>query len=560
MTLTQYILFANLYLLVFWAAYRLWLHKLTSFGGVRLYLNLAPVLSALLPLAQFSLGQILATGAPAVISQELPLAGLVYSYQPISTTEVSMPTGPGPALITRYILLLGSGTTFLSYAFFHLRILYLSASGSAQSTSIKHLHLIKTSRVSIPFIYYNRILIPDTTAEQDIQQVVKHESMHYRNAHYLDNTLFSILHVLYWFNPFFLLLRSALKLNHEFQVDSQMISAGVDPVNYKLSLVRYSVGNRLFSLANGLSNTNTYKRIQMIDKKAIRKSPWRFMFPAPILILLFSAFTFACIQPQANEASSQTAAESVTEPVVEDTLKMIFVDPMTERMGKEIKWQKKSVIAVLMNRSSLVMIDKEVTALQDVEQKIISEYIKGLEDKEVTQEIKVYVYRDIMTDDDKFQAMLENISTALLKVRDMQSIKLYGKIYENLEGTEKRAMKKRVPFRIYGGFPKVLTTYDSRPKFRGKGEKEFMDYVTENLNYPEAYIGDSIVGHAKFRFVLNADGSIGDVAISNSAYPLVDQEILRVIKSSSSWTPALKNGEPVPCTLEYGFSFALTQL
>ena len=91
MTLIQYILFANLYLLVFWAAYRLWLHKLTSFGAVRAYLNLAPLLSALFPLAQFALSAFLARSAPSGISQELPLAGLVYSYAPITASELTIP-------------------------------------------------------------------------------------------------------------------------------------------------------------------------------------------------------------------------------------------------------------------------------------------------------------------------------------------------------------------------------------------------------------------------------------------------------------------------------------
>ncbi len=556
MTLIQYILFANLYLLVFWAAYRLWLHKLSSFGGIRLYLNLAPALSALLPLAQFALGELLATGAPSSISQELPLAGLVYSYQPISTTEVSITQGLEPVRIIEYILFLGAATTFLTYVFFHLRILFLAGSGSTQSTSIKHLHLVKTTRVSIPFIYYNRILIPEHTAEQDIQQVVEHESMHYRNAHYLDNTLFSILHMLYWFNPFFLLLRSALKLNHEFQVDSQMISAGVDPVNYKLSLVRYSVGNRLFSLANGLSNTNTYKRIEMIDKKVLRKSPWRFILPIPILILLFSAFTFACIQPTVDEEPLQIISDAFEASELEDSLKLKFIDSYAAYKGTEVKWYKNSVITVLMNRNSLVMIEREVIDLQDVEQKIISEYSKKLEDKEVTSEIKVYVSKDIKTDNEKYQSMLEEISLALLKIRDMQSIKLYGKIFESLEDTEKLEIEKQVPYQIYGAAPMAFTNYDTQPKFRGEGQKAFVDYVTENLECPEAYIGDSVVGRTVFRFVVNADGSIGDVDISASAYPLVDQEILRVIKSSSTWTPAMKKGEPVPCTLEYGFSFS----
>jgi len=557
MTLIQYILFANLYLLVFWAAYRLWLHKLTSFGAVRLYLNLAPLLSALLPLAQYALGAFLARSAQSGISQELPLAGLVYSYQPISTSEVSISQGLEPVRIMEYILFLGSASTFLTYAFLHLRVLFLAGSGSKQSTSIKHLHLIKTTRVSIPFIYYNRILIPENTAEQDIQQVVKHESMHYRNAHHLDNTLYSILHVIYWFNPFFLLLRSALKLNHEFQVDSQMIAAGVDPVNYKLSLVRYSVGNRLFSLANGLSNTNTYKRIQMIDKTSIRNAPWRLILPAPLLILLFSAFTFACIQPQPNDEQPQILTEPVTESVAEDTLKMIFVDPMGGAPGTEVKLDKNSVIVVLMNRNSEVMIDRAVSELQDVEQRIISDYNKRFEDKNVTSEIKVYVYRDIKTDDVKFQSLLEDISQALLKIRDMQSIRLYGNIFNALEEAEKQDINKRVPYRVYGTFPKVMTSYDSRPKFQGENEYEFMSYIAQNLEYPESLAKDSITGQVVCKIILKADGSIGYVAITKSIHPLVDQEIIRVVNSSPRWTPAIKNGEAVPCTLEFPISIAM---
>lgn len=557
MTLIQYILFANLYLLVFWAAYRLCLHKLTSFGAVRVYLNLAVLLSALLPLAQFALGEILARSAPSGISQELPLAGLVYSYTPITTAELTIPSSPDLARIVEYILLSGSVITFLIYAFSHLKILFLSGSGSKQNTSIKALRLIKTTKVSIPFIYYNRILIPDNTAEQDIQQVVNHESMHYRNAHYLDNTLYSILHVIYWFNPFFLLLRSALKLNHEFQVDSQMISAGVDPVNYKLSLVRYSVGNRLFSLANGLSNTNTFKRIQMIDKTSIRNAPWRLILPVPLLILLFSAFTFACIQPQTNEEQPQILTEPVTESVEEDTLKMKFIDPMGGVPGTEVKWYKNSVIVVLMNRNSEVMIDREITELQDVEQQIISDYNKKLEDKNVTSEIKVHVYRDIKTDDAKFESMLEDISQALLKVRDMQSIRLYGNIYDALEEAEKQDIDMRVPYRVYGTFPKVMTTYDSRPEFQGENEYEFMNYVAQNLEYPESLAKDSITGRVVCKIILKADGSIGDVALTNSVHPLIDQEIIRVVKSSPRWTPAIKNGEAVPCTLEFPISIAM---
>ena len=90
-----------------------------------------------------------------------------------------------------------------------------------------------------------------------------------------------------------------------------------------------------------------------------------------------------------------------------------------------------------MNRKSEIMVEREVVAHQDVEQKIISEYNTKLEDKELASEIKVFVTKDIAADEANYQALVEQISIALIKIRDMRSIRLYGKTYDKLEETEK---------------------------------------------------------------------------------------------------------------------------
>ncbi len=69
----------------------------------------------------------------------------------------------------------------------------------------------------------------------------------------------------------------------------------------------------------------------------------------------------------------------------------------------------------------------------------------------------------ILADNEKYRSMLEEISLALLKIRDMQSIKLYGSIYESLEEAEKLEIEKQVPYQIYGAPPKAMTSNDSRP-------------------------------------------------------------------------------------------------
>ncbi|MBR7086705.1 MAG: energy transducer TonB, partial [Prevotella sp.] len=42
----------------------------------------------------------------------------------------------------------------------------------------------------------------------------------------------------------------------------------------------------------------------------------------------------------------------------------------------------------------------------------------------------------------------------------------------------------------------------------------------------------------------NADGSITQAKVAQSAHPLLDREALRVIGLMSRWKPGIQNGEP----------------
>ncbi len=87
-----------------------------------------------------------------------------------------------------------------------------------------------------------------------------------------------------------------------------------------------------------------------------------------------------------------------------------------------------------------------------------------------------------------------------------------------------------------------LKVVEEMPHFPG-GEKAMMKYVIENFKYPEGTEG--VKGRVIVNFVVEKDGSIGDVKVIRSVDPRIDEEAVRVVKSFPKWTPGKVDGKPV---------------
>lgn len=470
MTLIQYYLFANLYLLVFWMCYRIGLRNLPSFRSNRIYLNTAPVLSAILPLIQFSLAAFIGSALAGTAGQHLPFSGIAYSIQQSNAIQVTSGSSLNWTGIVEALLISGSLLTSLIYAFLHLRIHSVLRQATPLRKDESSLGVLMSAQVNIPFVYFNRIVLPHHVTDDDRDQVIAHETLHYRFVHHLDHLLFSLLHAVFWMNPIYLLLRKALKLNHEYQVDRQMISSGTDPVSYKLALVRYSAGPGLFALANGLSSTDTKNRMMMINRMPIRKGRYRFYFLIPVITFLFAAFTCAHVEPETLKADSDAPSANLSEAPIgdlqEDTLRVEIIDPWEGPEGMAVVWPQQTTIRVLMNRRSEIMIERMVVSIEDVEPRIIAMFNQKIEEnkwlkpedypEQTDFNIKIVVSKDIAADLTAYQNLLDAISPALFKLRDMHSIRLYGGLYKTLTENEKGNIDALVPLRIYGKPPKQV--------------------------------------------------------------------------------------------------------
>jgi TonB family protein len=98
--------------------------------------------------------------------------------------------------------------------------------------------------------------------------------------------------------------------------------------------------------------------------------------------------------------------------------------------------------------------------------------------------------------------------------------------------------------------------------YKKDGEKrrssvEFTKWIFLNMNYPKEAIEKFITGEAKVAFDILADGTIDNVKIIKSAHPLLDEELVRVVKLSPVWQPATRHGKPVRSTYTLPFVFEL---
>lgn len=88
-----------------------------------------------------------------------------------------------------------------------------------------------------------------------------------------------------------------------------------------------------------------------------------------------------------------------------------------------------------------------------------------------------------------------------------------------------------------------------KPTFQNGSAQDFALWINGNLKYPEEAKKAKVGGKAYVSFIIGTDGKVGDVKLLRSTgNESLDNEIVRVVKSSPDWTPGEVKGEKVKVT------------
>ncbi|MDR3217403.1 MAG: energy transducer TonB [Dysgonamonadaceae bacterium] len=82
------------------------------------------------------------------------------------------------------------------------------------------------------------------------------------------------------------------------------------------------------------------------------------------------------------------------------------------------------------------------------------------------------------------------------------------------------------------------------PKFHG-GDKELMNFINRNFNYPPEAVDICVTGRIICGFVVEKDGTITIIEILRSLYDKFDAEAIRVIGRMPKWEAGKKDGKHV---------------
>ena len=225
----------------------------------------------------------------------LPLANLqvftVYAFGAIPAEPEN-----GFSVYTLFLASLALGGVILLFRFFWRISPFFKLVNNKKSKKYKGFNLVFLYDEGSPFSFFKWIFWPKMKglSETETQIALQHELVHVKQYHSLDIILFELLLALNWFNPFFWLIGSCLREQHEFLADKGAVTKDVSKQNYMQILAYMSTGGIDYKpIFNNFNKSYLKKRIIMLNKNTnVKKSMGRVLFVLPIIAILL--FAFAC--------------------------------------------------------------------------------------------------------------------------------------------------------------------------------------------------------------------------------------------------------------------------
>jgi BlaR1 peptidase M56 len=300
MSWLYYLLEANLYLILFYGFYRLFLHKETFYGLNRYYLVFSSILSFILPFFQFGF-----------LKKEI-----VFNYT--GYTQIEEPKSFFNLENVLLMLYLAISTVLILKVLWGLRHI-AKLMRSAHKNKEDGITLIEIQNSKMAFSFFNLLFIdPDMNQKAT---VLKHEMVHIKQKHSFDILLFELVQISSWFNPITYFIKNDIRLIHEYLADDGTTRTDIAKYDYALFLIQNSYGNQEVTLSNQFFNSSLLKnRITMLNqKKSAKWARLKLLFILPLTGFMLCLSTMAFTKDYATIQFGQKK-ESLT-IVFQDTTK-----------------------------------------------------------------------------------------------------------------------------------------------------------------------------------------------------------------------------------------------
>jgi beta-lactamase regulating signal transducer with metallopeptidase domain len=431
-SLLFYLLRASIAMAVFYGFYKLLFSRNTFHKSNRVLLILFVLITSILPLFSFNL--LSNIKLPETETNLLDLSKLqIIEQVGYFEQQATFPWIPFLLIlfvagmlftIIRYIIGINQIRKIIASADKH----FISNS-EKQFISNKAVLCITDKNIS-PFSWWGYIVISRKDYTQDnFQTILSHEKAHIQMNHSMDMVLFDLFTTIFWFNPFSWLLKREIQAIHEYTADEQILYNGIDAKQYQYLLIRKSVGEHKFALANNFRQCNLHKRITMMNKtKTDNRMKWGYAFALPVLFLAITALS----APKLN------AKVVASDPPVKIKIVGHNNDTTTIETDPQIKTETKGEIKGI------------TTIVKDGESRIQLSGVAG--DKQ-----PLYIYDGVKMSNDEIGKINPNNIADITVLKDKSAVEMYGKegedgvIIINSKDAPKETIIEKKPLIIIDG-------------------------------------------------------------------------------------------------------------
>lgn len=181
----------------------------------------------------------------------------------------------------------------------------------------------------------------------------------------------------------------------------------------------------------------------------------------------------------------------------------------------------------------------------EVEEALPEEILNTIKDTEIAIAADNEVTEDITSKDDVQESTAAAGATTFDKGTDDLNV-----VREHKEEVivEEKAPEKE----------QVFNAVEQMPQFPG-GDAELLKYIATHIQYPTVAAENGVQGRVVCKFVVQKDGTVGEVQVVRGKDPDLDKEAKRVIKTLPKFIPGKMNGQNVAVWYTLPINFKLQQ-
>ena len=449
----------------------------------------------------------------------------------------------------------------------------------------------RMSEKSTPFSFFKWIFVyPEAHSDEKLKQILIHEQVHVKQWHSIDVTLMEVLTILFWYNPFFWILKKEMAINLEYIADSGVLKTGINRRDYQYHLLHLTYPRGNIQLVNNFNVSQLKQRIMMMNsKKTPMKKLLKYVLVLPVAILLVAANSVYAQQNEPKELKGKIIGVSATSEsgiislrgINEGDKPLIVIDG--KKMDKDFdlnQFEPNEIesISVLKDKSStdqygedgrngvIIVSTKKagVTPEKETEITETSLVIRGVSNGASNSDLLIVIDGEVKG---KGKSILENIKPEDIKsmtvIKDESAKTIYGEqgkdgVIEINTKDEPQTPQKKETTKSKSDDGEPYLVVDENPEFPG-GTSAMMKFLSENIKYPKDAQDKNIKGRVIISFVVKKDGTIVSPTVVRGVDPLLDKEAERVVMMMPEWKPGKLKGEVVDVKFTLPIVFRLPE-